>query len=63
MDAEDEKQWAPICQDCWREMEPTEYFPDTEAYDTCYTCGAYGLVTHKLRSRILLHPGETGFHS
>lgn len=38
--------WANICQDCWEEEFPDEYFPEAIDMDDCSVCGAFWMVAH-----------------
>ena len=31
--------WAKVCQSCWEQGEPGQYFPDATTYDQCAVCG------------------------
>jgi len=38
--------WMRLCSDCWYNLFPDAYFPDTDWLDTCGRCGNMALITN-----------------
>ena len=49
-----------VCQDCWYDIRPSQYFPDVVVYNCCDMCGEVSTLTARVRAEEL-KPVDTSY--